>query len=82
MAAQKAGPARGAFVVFLGFISLGIGGALYYGDLDLGSLTKNGVTQPMGNGWAYLPVGLGVILIIAGIALAAGGRMAPRASKA
>jgi hypothetical protein len=70
VADKKGGRVRGLFLVLLGLVSIGVGGALYYGNMDLGSLTKNGVAQPVGNTWAYLPEGLGVLLIVAGIALA------------
>lgn len=68
--AQKPGRVRGVFLALVGLILLGIGGALYFGDLDMGSVTRNGTVQPVGNGWAFLPVGLGVTLVVVGIAVA------------
>lgn len=71
MADKKGGGVRGGFLVIAGFISLGIGASLYYGELGFGSLTKSsGAVQQSGNPWAYLPIGLGVVLMVSGLALA------------
>ena len=70
MAGKKGGGVRGGFLVIAGFISIGIGASLYYGELGLGSLTKNGAQQQSGTELGYLPIGLGVVLMIAGFALA------------
>jgi hypothetical protein len=69
--ADKSGSAvRGGFLVIAGFISLGIGASLYYGELGFGSLTKSGAVQQSGSAWAYLPIGLGVVLMVSGLVLA------------
>ena len=70
MAAKPGGSVRGGFLVILGFICVGIGASLYYGELGFGSLTKNGAAQQSGSSWGYLPVGLGVVLMIAGLVIA------------
>lgn len=70
MAAKPGGSVRGGFLVILGFICVGIGASLYYGELGFGSLTKSGAAQQPGNAWAYLPIGLGAVLVIAGLVLA------------
>jgi len=70
MAGKKGGGVRGGFLVIAGFISIGIGASLYYGELGLGSLTKNSATQQSGTELGYLPIGLGVLLMIAGFVLA------------
>jgi hypothetical protein len=67
--AAKQSAVRGGFLVILGFVFVGIGASLYYGELGVGSLTKSGVGQ-QSNPLAFLPIGLGVILMIAGFALA------------
>ena len=66
---KRASRSRAAFLVLLGFVLIGIGASVYYGSLDLGSLTKtSGSEQPgVGSSWAYLPIGLGVLLIVGGI---------------
>ena len=69
MAGKTGGGVRGGFLVMAGFISIGIGASLYYGELGVGSLTKSNSVQQSGNAWAYLPVGFGILLIIAGLAL-------------
>jgi hypothetical protein len=78
MADRKGGGVRGGFLVIAGFISIGIGASLYYGELGFGSLTKSSTAQQSGNTWAYLPVGLGVVLMIAGLVLAILDRRAAR----
>lgn len=71
MADKKGGGVRGGFLVIVGFIFLGIGASLYYGELGFGSLTKSGAAaQQPGSPWAYLPIGLGVVLTISGLVLA------------
>jgi uncharacterized membrane protein YecN with MAPEG domain len=70
VADKNGGGVRGGFLVIAGFISLGIGASLYYGELGFGSLTKSGAVQQSGNAWAYLPIGLGVVLMVSGLALA------------
>jgi hypothetical protein len=57
--------------VLLGFVLIGIGASVYYGSLDLGSLTKATGTQQPGRGGsiALVPVGLGVLLMVVGVAL-------------
>jgi len=72
------GRVRGIFLLLVGFVFVGIGASLYYGALDLGSLTKNGATQQTGSPLAFLPAGLGVVLIAAGISLAILDRRAAR----
>lgn len=67
--ADKTGGARGGFLVIAGFISIGIGASLYYGELGVGSLTKSNTVQQSGNAWAYLPIGFGILLMVAGLAL-------------
>jgi hypothetical protein len=67
--AAKKGGVRGLFLTILGLVFIGIGASLYYGELGVGSLTKNDVAQP-GDAWAFLPIGLGVVLMIAGFAFA------------
>jgi len=42
----------------------------YYGELGFGSLTKSGAVQQSGSAWAYLPIGLGVVLMVSGFVLA------------
>ena len=77
--ANKTGSAvRGGFIVIAGFICVGIGASLYYGELGFGSLTKSGTAQQSGNAWAYLPLGLGVVLMAAGLVLAVLDRRAAR----
>ncbi|HVB96064.1 MAG TPA: hypothetical protein VND41_05635 [Nitrososphaerales archaeon] len=71
MADKKSGGVRGGFLVIAGFIAIGIGGSLYYGELGFGSMTKSSATQQSGSAWAFLPVGLGIALMIAGLVLAA-----------
>ena len=61
------GRVRGAFLALLGFVVIGLGGSLYYGDLDFGSLTKSSSTMPVGSTWAFLPIGIGVALVVVGI---------------
>jgi hypothetical protein len=70
MADKKGGRVRGGFLVITGFISIGIGASIYYGELGVGSLTKNNNVQHTGSTWAYLPVGFGIVLLVAGLALA------------
>jgi len=70
MADNKGGGVRGGFLVIVGFIFLGIGASLYYGELGFGSLTKSGAVQQSGSAWAYLPIGLGVVMMASGFALA------------
>jgi hypothetical protein len=68
---KQGGGVRGGFLVIAGFISLGIGASLYYGELGFGSLTKSsGAAQQSGSPWAYLPIGFGVVLMISGLVLA------------
>lgn len=74
--ADKDGGVKGVFLVLVGFVVIGIGAALYFGDLDFGSLTKNNLTQPVGNSLASIPVGLGALLIIIGLVVAVGERRA------
>lgn len=69
MADKNSGGVRGGFLVIAGFISIGIGASLYYGELGVGSLTKSNSVQQPGNAWAYLPLGFGVLLMIVGLAL-------------
>jgi len=69
--ADTAGSAvRGGFLVIAGFICLGIGASLYYGEMGFGSLTKSGTVHQSGSAWAYIPLGLGVALMVAGLILA------------
>jgi hypothetical protein len=70
MAAKKSGGVRGGFLVIVGLISIGIGASLYYGELGFGSLTKSGAAQQSGTVWGFIPVGLGVALMVAGLVLA------------
>jgi hypothetical protein len=70
VAAKKGSGVRGLFLTILGLIFIGVGASLYYGELGVGSLTKNGVAQQPGDASAYLPIGLGVVLMIAGVVLA------------
>lgn len=70
MADKKGGGFRSVFLIIVGFICIGIGASLYYGELGIGSLTNHGVRQQLGNPLAYLPIGLGVFLMIAGFVLA------------
>ena len=71
MADKKGGGGvRGGFLVIVGFIFLGIGASLYYGELGFGSLTKSSAAQQSGSPWAYFPIGLGVVLMVSGIVLA------------
>lgn len=70
MADKKVSSVRGGFLVILGFISIGIGASIYYGEFGGASLTKSNNVQHFGNTWAYLPVGLGIAMMIAGLALA------------
>jgi hypothetical protein len=70
MADNRGGGVRGGFLVIVGFIVLGIGASLYYGELGFGSLTKSGAVQQSGSAWAYLPIGLGVVLMVSGFVLA------------
>jgi hypothetical protein len=81
MADRSGDPVRGGFLVVAGFICVGIGASLYYGELGFGSLTKSGTTHQTGSAWAYLPLGLGVVLMIVGLALAVLDRRARAASK-
>lgn len=67
--AGKKGAVRGGFLIILGFVSVGIGASLYYGELGLGSLTNSNVGH-QSNPLAFLPIALGVLLMIAGLALA------------
>jgi hypothetical protein len=67
---KKGDGVRGGFLVIAGFILLGIGASLYYGELGFGSLTKTTAVQQSGSAWAYLPIGLGVVLMISGLVLA------------
>jgi hypothetical protein len=60
---------RGLALVLLGFIVLGIGGSLLFGDADLGSLTRGGSNGSAGNVFGYVPMALGVVLIIVGLVL-------------
>ena len=53
-------------MIILGFVFVGIGASIYYGELGLGSLTKSGTVQQSGDAWGYLPVGLGVALMVLG----------------
>jgi len=76
MADKKSGGVRGGFLIIVGFIVVGVGASLYYGELGFGSLTNHNVGQQTGNTLAYLPIGLGVILMIAGFALAIADRRA------
>jgi hypothetical protein len=59
---------RGLALVLLGFIILGIGASLLFGDADLGSLTR-GSNGSAGNVFGYVPMALGVVLIIVGLVL-------------
>jgi hypothetical protein len=59
---------RGLALVLLGFIFLGIGGSVLYGDADLGSLTR-GSNGSVGNVFGYVPMALGVVLIVVGLVL-------------
>jgi len=70
MADKKGGGVRGGFLVIVGFISLGIGASVYYGELGFGSLTKSGAVQQSGSAWGYVPIGLGIALMVSGLALA------------
>lgn len=70
MADKIGGGVRGGFLVIAGFISVGIGASLYYGELGLGSLTKNSAAQQPGSAWGYVPIGLGVVLMVAGLVVA------------
>src|SRR5579863_296025 len=78
VADKTGGAVRGGFLVIVGFIFLGIGASLYYGELGFGSLTKSGATHQSGSAWAYLPLGLGVALMVAGLVLAVLDRRAAR----
>jgi len=77
MADKTGGAVRGGFLVIVGFICVGIGASLFYGELGFGSLTKSGTAQQSGSAWAYLPFGLGVVLLVAGLVLAVLDRRAP-----
>lgn len=77
MADKTGGSVRGGFLVIVGFICLGIGASLYYGELGFGSLTKNNAAHQSGSAWASLPIGIGVALIIAGFVLVMLDRRAP-----
>lgn len=81
MARKTDGTVRGGFLVIVGFICLGIGASLYYGELGLGSLTKSGTVYHSGNAWAYLPLGIGAALMAAGLGLAVLDRRATRSRK-
>jgi len=70
MADKTGGAVRGGFLVIVGFIFLGLGASLYYGELNFGSLTKSGAAQQSGSPWAYLPLALGVVLMVVGLILA------------
>lgn len=74
--AARDGGVKGVFLVLVGFVIIGIGAALYFGDLDFGSLTKNNLNQPVGNSWASILVGLGGLLIIIGLVVAVSERRA------
>ena len=78
MADTAGGAVRGGFLVIAGFICLGIGASLYYGELGFGSLTKSGTAHQSGSPWAYIPLGLGVVLMVAGLILAVLDRRAAR----
>jgi hypothetical protein len=60
---------RGLALVLLGFVFLGIGGSFLYGDADLGSLTRTGSSASSGNAFGYIPIALGIVLIIVGLVL-------------
>ena len=70
MGDKSGGGVRGGFLVIAGFISLGIGASLYYGEMGFGSLTKSSGAAQSGSPWAYIPIGLGVVLMISGLVLA------------
>jgi hypothetical protein len=70
VAEKKASGVRAVFLIIFGFIFIGIGASLYYGELGFGSLTNHGVGQQSANPSAYLPIGLGVVLMVAGFVLA------------
>lgn len=68
---RKNARTRGALIVLFGLVLVGIGASLHFGSLDLGSLTKSGNSEPVGSGWYYVPLGLGVLMILGGLLLAA-----------
>jgi len=70
VADKKASGVRAVFLIIFGFIFIGIGASLFYGELGFGTLTNHTVGQQSGNTLAYLPIGLGVVLMIAGFVLA------------
>jgi hypothetical protein len=78
MADKNGGNVRGGFLVIAGFIFLGIGASVYYGELGFGSLTKSGAAHESGSAWGYLPIGLGVSLMVVGLVLAILDRRAAR----
>jgi hypothetical protein len=78
MADRPGGNVRGGFLVIAGFVCVGIGASLYYGELGFGSLTKSGAAHQSGSAWGYLPIGLGVVLMVAGLVVAILDRRAER----
>jgi hypothetical protein len=60
---------RGLALVLLGFIFLGIGGSLLYGDADLGRSLTRSSSGTAGSVFGYVPIALGVVLMIVGIVL-------------
>lgn len=70
MAKDKGAKVRGPFLLIAGFIFVGVGAALYYGELGSASLTKSGAPLQSANAWGYLPAGLGVALMVTGILFA------------
>ena len=76
MADKNSVGARSVFLVIVGFILIGIGASLYYGELGFGSLTKSNAAQQSGNALAYIPVGFGVVLMIVGLVSAINDRRA------
>jgi hypothetical protein len=60
---------QGGFLALAGLVCVGIEASLYYWELGFGSLTKSGASGQSGSAWAYLPVGFGVLLLIAGLVL-------------
>jgi hypothetical protein len=74
---EKAGRVRGLFLILLGFIVLGLGASMYYGALDLGSLTQSG-TPTAGSALAIVPEVLGAVLIVGGLVISILDRRRPR----
>jgi hypothetical protein len=81
MADRPGDAVRGGFLVVAGFVCVGIGASLYYGELGFGSLTKSGTAHQTGSAWGYLPLGLGVVLMIVGLAIVVLDRRAGAAAK-